>query len=301
MKRSYIFLIASVLILILSFFLYTSYMQKMQNSLKLEEKRDITEQISAKKSESELLINQLIFRLKNENRELQPKAEKELKEDVSLAYETVHTIYEKYKRTKSTKELKKYIKERLSQLRFENKALLVFIKNYNGDTLLDVDDKSANTQYRDITLESVQKVRKHKEGYIRYDSLSNEKKTLYVKNLDLYDWFIGATVNMQKQKEMLKSNILENIKTTPLNDELFLGVFEEEHPLYLTKKLDIDIKSFPKNGAWHKLKNSYYYLLYDKRFQWYILYGFDAQKMITQINKKYKEEKLMLKKEFLFF
>lgn len=282
MKKRYLL---SILLIITVIIGYLFYIQIRQNELQQAQENQIKEYIEAKKSESELSISEILSRLNKAEQELQPKVEAQLQEKVTLAYDEAHKIYDKYKKSKTKKALQKEIKNALAQLHFQDKTSVVFIKNYLGDTLLHKDD-NRNRQYRDIDLESIQKVRKHKEGYLHYVSLSDEKKIVYVKNLDLFDWYIGAKANMHTQQELLKLHLLEDFNSLSLDKGEFIGVFKEQHPLYLTKKIEIDTNKFSHNGIWHRAKNSYYYTLYDKEFQWHLLYGFDTENMISSIKQK---------------
>jgi hypothetical protein len=130
--------------------------------------------------------------------------------------------------------------------------------------------------------------------------LSNEQKVSFVKNLDLYDWFIGSTLNLSAEKALLKSTLLGSIKSIPLDTEEFVGIIEKEKALYLTKQIEIDFKSLKKDAAWFKLKDSYYYAIYYEPLDWHIIYGFNAENMIEKMQKKQKEEEKSLQKEFSF-
>lgn len=282
----------------MSYFISNFYLQKVQTHLREANKTAIKEYIEAKKFESEFSLNQIMLLLYQANQKFKPKVE--LKEEVDKAYNIAHEIYDNNKKSKTTRALQASIKEALGKVTFASTNASLFIKDYSGNRLLKANVDSSNKEYRDIDLEAMQKVRRYKEGYIKYIGLSNEKKVSFVKNLDLYDWFIGSTLNLSAEKALLKSTLLRSIKSIPLDTEEFVGIIEKEKALYLTKQIEIDLKSLKKDAAWFKLKDSYYYAIYYEPLDWYIIYGFDAENMIDKMQKKQKEEEKSLQKEFSF-
>lgn len=277
------------------------HLQEVQKNFQEAQKNVITEYIQSKKEESEFSLNQIMLPLEKANKQLKPDLKSALKKDTIRAYKLANEIYKKYSKTKNKKELQDCIIEALSRMPFHNKNSSIFIKDYKFNTLLDADVTSENKEHRDIDLEAMQKVRKYKEGYLEYVSLSNEEQMLYVKNLDFYDWYIGVTSNVHRAQKELQENLLQSIKKTSLDKDEFLGVLQKKDILFLTKKLDIDVKNLTQVGEWHQLKDSYYYTKYYKPFAWYLMYGFDAESMIAKIKEQQKEQKLTLEKEFSFF
>lgn len=293
---------------IVSFLINDFYTKKVQDHLQLVEKNFqesqknvIPEYIQSKKAESEFLLNQIILPIEKADKQLKVELKSKLKEDALSAYNLAHEIYKKYSKTKNKKELQDCIKEALSRMTFKNKSSSVFIKDYKFNTLLQADVKNDNKEHRDIDLESMQKVRKHQEGSLKYVSLSNEEQMLYVKTLGLYDWYIGVIANVQKEKQVLQSNLLKDIKKIPLAQDEFLGVYEKTKALIVMKKLHIDIKSLSKDETWKQVKNSYYSVKYYKPFDWYFVYGFNPEGRIAQIKQQQERQKLTLEKEFSFF
>jgi len=108
-----------------------------------------------------------------------------LKIKVDTAFTVAQKISKKYRNTKC----KEYIiKEALNQH-------LVFIKNYQGTSVGNVKSEYLEIKGRAIGLEEIQKVRRHQEGFIKINSTdANVTQTIYVKDLGMYDLYIGSTV-----------------------------------------------------------------------------------------------------------
>lgn len=123
-------------------------------------------------------------RLVLEQEKLRVQKRKNLKIKVDTAFENAQKIYKKYKNTKC----KEYIiKEALNQH-------LVFIKDYEGVGVGDIKDEHSDIKGRAIGLEEIQKVRRHQEGYIEIKPVdTNTTQSIYVKDLGMYDWYIGSS------------------------------------------------------------------------------------------------------------
>ncbi len=107
-----------------------------------------------------------------------------LKERVKEAYLLAQALQEKYK---DRKNLQLIIVEALNQKG-------VYVKNYAGDSVGDVQGVYLKDGLRAIALEEIQKVRRRKEGYIQLqDENSEQKEEIYVKDLEMYQLFIGAS------------------------------------------------------------------------------------------------------------
>ena len=108
-----------------------------------------------------------------------------LKEKVQKAYKLAQRLEKKYKRKKSRKSI---IIEALNQSG-------VYIKSYSGNQVGDINSSYLVDGLRAIPLEEIQKVRRHKEGYIKVESEKNAAiEYIYVKNLEMYQLYIGASV-----------------------------------------------------------------------------------------------------------
>ena len=107
-----------------------------------------------------------------------------LKIKVDSAFEAVQNLYKKYKNGKCKKLI---ILEALNQH-------AVFIKNYQGSSVGNVKSKYLQTKTRAIGLEEIQKVRRHQQGFIKINATdANISQTIYVKDLGMYDLYIGSS------------------------------------------------------------------------------------------------------------
>ena len=123
-------------------------------------------------------------RLVLEQKKLRIQKRRNLKIKVDTAFESAQKIYKKYRNTKC----KEYIiKEALNQH-------LVFIKDYEGVVVGNIKDEHSDINGRAIGLEEIQKVRRHQEGFIKIKSAdTNTTQSIYVKDLGMYDWYIGSS------------------------------------------------------------------------------------------------------------
>ena len=297
-----IVIVPLILVLSVSAFITTFYLNKVTDYFAQAKVNSIADYIDTKKSESELWINQLVLLFEYTNNLLEPRIEKELKVEVDLAYKVAHRIYEKHKNSKSKREIKQRIKDALGELVFNNKEAYIFIKDFNANTLLNSQVDEQNLEHRDITLEEIQKVAKRKQGYLKYTNTTNEKKMIYVKNLNIYGWFIGSSANFETQREKLKNNLLTMVKSAPIDKVEFMGVFSGNKTLYLTEKLKLKAENFTKDSQWHQhqLKGYYYFSRYYAPFNWYVVYGFSTKSMSVKAKNKHDKLEEILSKELTF-
>ena len=283
-----------VLVLSVSFFISNTHMNKMQNQFRETKENSIKEYIELKKTQSELQANELILLFESSNNQLKPEIQKELIRAVDLAYDAAQTTYKKYQNIKNQKEITALIKELLSQFSFKDKDVGVFIKDHKGNKLLHIEQERINKQHRNIGLEEIQKVRRFHEGFIEYVDLLHVEKIVYVKNLDIYDLYIGVTYSIEVQKEFLKADLLKNIHKFVRDEEDFLGIFNQKERVYLSKEFELKKISLSEEGSWHQVENHFYYYKYFVDFDWYVLYGFDTKSIRAKAElEKEKSEKIL--------
>ncbi len=120
-----------------------------------------------------------------EKKEQRNKHRFALKQRVENAATLVQILKEKYKHKRDKKWI---ILEALNQSG-------VYVKNYSGDTVGDVNVSYLKDGLRAIPLEEIQKVRRRKEGYIIVkDDKSQQVQYIYVKDLPSEHLFIGASL-----------------------------------------------------------------------------------------------------------
>lgn len=173
-----------LIILSVGFLSSTVYYVLDANRFKSENKRSQNELLDYIKSTQEVQEKEKanLELLKKEKRE---KLRLEIKQRVEDAYTLAHRLEEKYKGKRN----KKYIiLEALNQCG-------VYVKNYAGDRVGDVKSTYLTNGSRVVALEEIQKVRRRKEGYIKIKSdESNKTEYIYVKDLQMDEFFIGASV-----------------------------------------------------------------------------------------------------------
>jgi len=305
-----IVIVPLVLVLSVSFFITTFYLNKVESYFAQAKENSIKDYINLQKAQSEQMINQLTLLFEYTNNRVEPRIEKELKNEVDLAYKIAHKIYNKYRGKKSSKEIKQRIKDSLSEMVFNNTSGHIFVTDFSGNAILNgshLKDKDI-ANYRDadnraIILEEIQKVRKRKEGFLHSNRYKeNEKEIIYVKDLEIYNWYIGSSNLVKKGRVKLKANLLEMIKSIPIETSDFIGVYENDKKLYLSNEFEIKIQELDKDGKWHKhqIKNYYYFTRYYTEFNWSLVYGFNTTSMSKQAKKKHEELELMLANELEF-
>ena len=302
-----IVIVPLALVLSVSFFISSFYINKVTNYFEQAKENSIHDYINLQKAKSELKVNQLILLFEYTNNRVEPAIKKELKSKVDIAYNIAHEIDEKYKKKK--KLAKQRVKDALYELVSDNEYDTIFITDYRANAILlgsHLEDDNI-AQYldkdsRSIVYEEIQKVRRHGEGYIKSVRNSGDKEIIYVKSLDLYDWYIGSNILVKNEREKVKANLLEMIKSMPVDKSEFVGVYQDGKKLYQSDDAKIHVNELNEDGEWHKnqVKDYYFYSRYFKEFNWTLVYGFDTTMMSHSAQKKHLELKKMLNQELEF-
>lgn len=306
-----IVIVPLALVVSVSFFITSFYINKLTSYFEQAKSNSITEYIDSKKAESELWTNQLILLFEYTNNRLKPEIKKEIKSEVNLAYQIAHRIYKKNKSKRSAKEIKEMIKESLSRVVFENPNSHLFITDFNSNMILKGSQNISKDKFaryvdydnRSIILEEIQKVRRRGEGYLT-SKLNNldDKEIIFVKNLKLYNWFVGRNRVVKEKRGDLKKDLLDLLKSIPIDKDEFMGVYEGSKKVYLSEDLSINPKELTKDPMWHKhqVKKHYYYTRYYKEFDWYLIHGFNSVNMSTKAKAKQTQLEEMLSQEMSF-
>jgi len=312
-----IVLMPLTLVLIASFFISTFYLEKVTNYFNSAKERSIKEHIDSKKAKSEVWIKQLNLLFDYKYNRIEENIVSELNSSVEAAYKSAHFIYNKYKNKKSSKEIKERIVDALSQLQVNGYSTNFFISDFNGNAI--VSSKSREEQKnlaayvdadgRSIVLEEIQLVRKKGEGFLssRYVN-QDETQRIKVKNLHLFDWYIGSSLNVNAEYKKLKLTLLDMTKSIPLERTDFIALYSAQSELYLSPKMaDISANKKPiitpenllKESMWYTDNNYgyYYYAQYNEALSWYLIYGFEISSMSTQEIQKQQDLEEMLDNE----
>jgi len=305
-----IVIVPLLLVLSVSFFMTTFYINKVKNYFEHAKINSMKEYIETQKAESKQLTKQLVLLFEYSNNRVVPSMKEDLKKEVDIAYAVAQKIYKKYKNTKSKKEIQEHIKEALSEMTYNDKSKYIFLTNFNAEAILHgshlAQEKIAlyqDADHRSIVLEEIQKVRKHGEGFLESRrSDSSKREIIYVKDLGIYGWYIGSSSLIESQKNLVKLDLLAMIKSIPVKKSNFIGVYEEGKKLYLSDKLEVDAAALTKDEKWHKhqLKDYYYFSKYYAPFKWTLVYGFNTRFMSTKAKEKQKSLDKMLAQEYSF-
>ncbi len=308
------FLIAIVpltLVLVASFFISSFYIEKVTTYFNQAKEKAIKEHIDSRKLKSEMWVKQINLLFDYRYNRVQENIENELKLKVDIAYKSIRNIYDKYNSKKSKKEIKAMIKEVLSQISFNNEKDYIFINDFESNTILSAKPKYfdatyIDADYRSIFLEEIQMVRKHKEGFLYSKYSKNEPKdVIYVRDLGIYGWFIGSTISIKEKKRELKASLLDMLKSVPMDENEFMGIYDGEEALLLSANVQKfiakdDLKTIGNNltkqSSWYKdkLDGYYYFSKYYEPLDWYLVYGFDIYKMSEkELQKKNKLEQML--------
>ncbi|QFR50020.1 histidine kinase [Sulfurimonas lithotrophica] len=315
-----IIVIPMSLVLVVSFFIGTFYIDKVEEYFEQARKNSISEYITNKKNESEVWVSQLDSLFKYKSDTIDSSIKKELKTRVDLAYESAKHIYEKYRKTNSEKDIKNRIKDALSKMYFNEKKNYIFITSFNGKSVLsgsrEFENKNimnySDSDGRAIVLEEITKVKKNKEGFIKTNYYKGGGvKTIYVKDLGFYDWYIGSSIFDMQQLELAKQNSLDIIRSTPIQQNNFLAIYENKKPIYLSHKMRELLGNEPlqkvedslsKKPQWYEqnINGHIYYSTYIESFDWHIIYGFNISKMSKSELEKQEKIQILLNKEVDF-
>jgi len=312
-----IVLMPLTLVLIASFFISTFYLEKVTNYFNSAKERAIKEHIDSKQAKSEVWIQQINLLFDYKYNRIEENIALELNSSVDGAYSSAHFIYDKYKNKKSSKEIQERILDALSQLHIKKSSIELFITNFDGNAILNSKtqkpqkDLSAykDADGRSIILEEIQLVRKYGEGSISSSYLeSDAMERIRVKNLGIFDWFVGSSLNVNKEYEKLKLTLFDMIKGIPLERTDFIALYDGEKELYFSPNM-IDIlgdkpsivipKKLSKESKWYKDKQHeyYYYSQYNKALSWHLVYGFEISSMSQQELQKQRDLEEMLDSE----
>jgi len=312
-------LVPLALVLTASFSITTFYLEKVTTYFQEVKERSIDEYIESKKAKSEMWVEQLNLLFDYKNVRIDEEIKLKLQSRVDMAYESARYIYKKYKAKKSKREIKQRIVDALKQMTYGDRKDYIFITDYNANNILSRNalkgrkNLSAYTDAdgRAIILEEIQKVRRRGGGFIqsKFYEGSDEQISL-VKDLGIYNWYIGSAIDISQQRDALKQTLLEMIQAIPMDNSDFMGLYNSNEVLFVSKKdndkfgdsLELIGKNLSKQTIWYedKLESYYYYGKYYEALDWYLVYGFEISNMSAKELAKQKKLEYMLDGELAF-
>ena len=302
-----IVIVPLLLVLTLSFFMSTFYINKVRGYFEQAKVNSLGDYIDLQKSQSQQTTKQLTLLFEYTKNRVEPLIKKELQAKVELAYKTATNIHDKYKKAQRKKVTQGQIKDALYAMVFNDSNNFIFMTDYNANAVINgshLEMKNIteylDADYRSIVLEEIQKVRRRGAGFLESRRAKNgEKEIIYVKDLGFYKWYVGSSIIVKSKEDKLKSDLLEMIKSMPIESSDFIALFDAKQKLYGSN--DFTLSQREADGWYEdKKSNLYYYVKYYKDFDWYVVHGFNTSEMSTKAKEKFKNLEIMLDKELSF-
>ena len=293
-----IVIIPSLIAVGISLLVSTLYMEKITNYVKKAKENEINDYMKFQKEQSEWKLNQLFTLFNKTNSTVESVVKKELKERVDLAYRVAHDIRGKYRKKKKKSDLKERVKDSLFEIVYNGEYDTIFVTDYNANAILlgshlESEDITSYLDYdnRSIVYEEIQKVRRHGEGYITSRRKDGDKEIIYVRDLDMYKWYIGSSILLKTVENQIKSQLLDTVEKMPINKTDFIALYQGDAKLYLSESFKQPFNFLKEDETWHLYKEKIYYLSrYYKEFDWRVIYGFNREFIDKQV--KIHQDKL---------
>jgi len=301
-----------LIITVLTAIFINFFIVKLDEYFEKENHRFISEYIANEESQSQAWVQQVSLLLHYSDNRLERAIKSELKNRVDLAYKSANFIYDKYHTTMTSSQIKQQINDALSTMVWQGKKNYVWITDFEGNNYLAANEKFhqinmldyTDTEGRAIILEEIQKVRRHKEGFIKsFFSDINDEQMMYVKDLGIYNWFIGSAIHINDARSKLKESMFRLIMSIPSDASGFIVLFDEEGLLYLSdaakEYLSADeiaqLRDDLKKDSDHIIDKAHAHLYgeYFAPFGWYLFHGFDHERL----NKVVAQQKEVLSKD----
>ncbi len=303
-----IVIVPLILVLTVSFFMISFYLKKVTSYSNFAKERSIKEYIDTQKAQGEMWVNHLKMISEYKNNTLVQEVKDELKAKLERAEKITKLIYN----NRSKKYEKKYINTEINYMindfSYSDIYSDIFIYDFNSNSIL----KPLKSQkiklltdmpMRSLKLEELQKVRKYKSGFIEVSLNDSAKQIVYVKNLNINNWYIGIGAIVTKDSEYIKSKLLEMISAIPVKKSDFLSVYEGKNEIFSSQReYKIPRLNFATSAMWYEDVDSGYFYLSDyyKDLDWHFIYGFNINKMSSQEFQKLKNIEKAIDEEFEF-
>jgi signal transduction histidine kinase len=291
------------------------YAERQNHCFEAENGRCLDASIEAKKSQGEAFVGHLKRLFTERSDHLDEETEASVKERVGIAFETASFIYGKYSGKLSDKRIRQRIIDTLDQMVWNKKRHVVWITDYEGNSILDGGQQfdGANiTSYTDadgraIILEEIQTVRRDGEGFLRTRFREGEgEQIVFVKDFGHFEWFFGSALRIEDARDALKASLLRSVREMPTDETTFLAVYDKEkQPLYISDGASAYLNRDGKSGVadalkeerqWHDLsaQNALVYSDYFAPFGWYLVYGSDTAQLKAEgmLQRKRLSEKI---------
>jgi len=306
-------------IALLTIFITYYYVQKVSYFVEEDSKLLIQEYVKTEKVQSEAWVKQLILLFEYTHSNIEQNIKVQLKSKVDLAHKSATHIYDKYKKTKNASNIKERIKDALSQMVY-NSSNYVWITDYQANNILAASEKMQginlsnfqDADHRNIILEEIQKVRKHKEGYLKTRFREGEsEQIMFVKDFGHFEWFFGMGLHVNYATNELKSRLINMVTSIPTQEDSFVAIFDNSGAIYTSastqKSINSEVlsnivKKFEGKALWVDMKNRDISFFVDKYepFGWYVLHGFSKDYIASGITKRQKRFDIEIEEEIKY-
>ena len=235
------------------------------------------------------------------------KIKKNIKLIIDLSSNIANNLYHKYKDTMKKEQLKKLIINALNNINFKSHNEYIFVIDIKGNALIHpnknikgtniINLKDINGKY--IVKEFMSVLEDNKEGFVDYYwYISNkhtkkmEYKISFVKQLDMYDWYIGTGEFLKFTTQAISSEMLEYIKDNAnfKYGHFFISNSKNELIFHPKDKNNSDIDRFRMEGIYEDDKQIAF-TAYVAQYDWYITAVKNMSEIRENINKlKMKNE-----------
>jgi len=170
--------------------------------------------------------------------------QEKVKSRVDTAYSVAQNIYTQNKNTKSPQEIQKMITDSLRPLVWNGGESFIFILDFDGVFHLApnylrhleghsiIDFQDATKRY--VIREEIAKVKNTGEGYLwdtftrpKFDPKKQFRQLAYVKNLGLYNWYIGSAEYLDTTTKEMEKSTLEIINNSAASDSEYFFVLDQ--------------------------------------------------------------------------
>lgn len=256
-----------------------------------------------------------------EQKDTEENLKKLLLNRVNKAHETILDIYNQFKHTYTKEEIVEIIKTSLRSATFNNTKRYFFINDKNGINILHPlmphIEGTSTLNFQDVkglyvTKESLKLLEKNESSFLQWYwrkdklDLKQYRKLGYVKNVEIFNWYIGTGEYTDDFKIDLQSKFLNQIKKLKLGEEGYTFAFDEKNNILTPlQKNEIDlnnkknlkiIKSIAKNGGGYILENTNQitYVRMIPNWNWFIGMSFNKNEIQSLIDR----EKEMIEEEY---
>ena len=184
-------------------------------------------------------VERVVDMIRYEKAQSERLTKSKIKSRMYEAYAIAQHIYQKNKTAKSKDEIQKMILDAISPIRFEHGNGYYFISRLDGEAilfpsnpklegknLLDVQD--THGQY--LTKDMIEIAEQPGEGFYQYywtkpnAEGNNFKKISFIKQLGLYDWFIGTGLYVDDVDNEIKAELLSTISRIRFGKEGYIFI-----------------------------------------------------------------------------